>query len=105
MATGCSCEKAASRHALAAIHRGGRGEELAPGVSRIDEFAPVINAYVVEDVLIDAARRWDRKRIFKAIEGRELALVGSPTSTATTTTLPRTSARRGVSHSPSTQAT
>lgn len=49
--------------------------ELAPGVSRIDEFAPLINAYVVEDVLIDAARRWDRKRVFKAIEGRELALV------------------------------
>src|SRR5919197_1774889 len=50
-------------------------KELAPGVSRVNEFAPVINAYVVEDVLIDTARRWDRKRIFEAIDGRELSLV------------------------------
>jgi hydroxyacylglutathione hydrolase len=49
--------------------------ELAPGVSRVPEWAPVINAYLVEDVLIDAARRWDRKRIMKAIEGRDLSLV------------------------------
>jgi glyoxylase-like metal-dependent hydrolase (beta-lactamase superfamily II) len=53
----------------------GAVKELAPGVARVHEFAPVINAYVVEDVLIDTARRWDRKRIFKAIEGRELSLV------------------------------
>jgi hydroxyacylglutathione hydrolase len=50
-------------------------KELAPGVLRIHEFRPVINAYLVEDVLIDTARRWDRKRIFKAIEGRDLSLV------------------------------
>jgi hydroxyacylglutathione hydrolase len=50
-------------------------KELAPGVSRVREFAPVINAYVVEDVLVDTGRRWDRKRIFEAIEGRDLSLV------------------------------
>ena len=50
-------------------------KELAPGVSRIDEFAPVINACIVDDVLIDSGRRWDRKRIFKALEGRDISLV------------------------------
>jgi glyoxylase-like metal-dependent hydrolase (beta-lactamase superfamily II) len=50
-------------------------KELAPGVFRIHEFAPVINAYIVEDVLIDSGRRWDRKRIFKALEGRDVSLV------------------------------
>jgi hydroxyacylglutathione hydrolase len=50
-------------------------KELAPGVSRVPQFRPLINAYIVEDVLIDTARRWDRKRIFKAIDGRELSLV------------------------------
>src|SRR5215217_7064554 len=50
-------------------------KELAPRVSRIHDFAHVINAYVVEDVLIDSGRRWDRKRIFKALEGRDISLV------------------------------
>jgi hydroxyacylglutathione hydrolase len=53
----------------------GTTREVAPGVSRVHEFAPVINVYLVEDVLIDAGRRWDRKRIFNAIEGRDLSLV------------------------------
>jgi hydroxyacylglutathione hydrolase len=52
-----------------------RPGEVAPGVFRVPEFKPVINVYVVDDVLIDTGRRWDRKRIFKAIEDRDLALV------------------------------
>jgi hydroxyacylglutathione hydrolase len=35
----------------------------------------VINIYLVGDVLIDAGRRWDRRRIFKQLHGRELSLV------------------------------
>jgi hydroxyacylglutathione hydrolase len=49
--------------------------EIAPGVSRVREFAPVINVYLVEDVLIDAGRRWDRKRVFEAINGQDLSMV------------------------------
>jgi len=38
---------------------------LAPGVWRLKEVpAPSINVYLAEDVLIDAGRRWDRRRIF-----------------------------------------
>ena len=51
-------------------------KQLAPGVWRVPELpAPTINVYLAEDVLIDAGRRWDRRRIFKAIEGRELSLL------------------------------
>ena len=50
-------------------------KELAPGVSRVREFAPVINVYLVDDTLIDTGRRWDRKRIFEAIDGHELSQV------------------------------
>src|SRR5215208_8092897 len=61
---------------LAAQHQErAHGHGAAPGVSRVREFAPVINAYMVEDVLIDSGRRWDRKRIFKALEGRDISLV------------------------------
>jgi len=49
---------------------------LAPGVWRLKEFpAPTINVYLAEDVLIDAGRRWDQRRIFAEIEGRELSLL------------------------------
>jgi glyoxylase-like metal-dependent hydrolase (beta-lactamase superfamily II) len=51
-------------------------KELADGVWRLTEWpAPMINVYLVGDVLIDAGRRWDRRRIFKQLEGRELSLV------------------------------
>jgi hydroxyacylglutathione hydrolase len=44
---------------------------LAPGVWRLKEFPlPSINVYLAEDVLIDAGRRWDRRRIFAELEGR-----------------------------------
>jgi hydroxyacylglutathione hydrolase len=49
---------------------------LAPGVWRLGELPrPLINVYLAEDVLIDAGRRWDRRRIAKQLEGRELSLL------------------------------
>jgi hydroxyacylglutathione hydrolase len=51
-------------------------KRLAPGVSRLPQFpGPWINVYLAEEVLIDAGSRLDRRRIFKAIEGRELSLL------------------------------
>jgi glyoxylase-like metal-dependent hydrolase (beta-lactamase superfamily II) len=49
---------------------------LAPGVWRLKEIpAPTINVYLAEDVLIDAGRRWDRRRIFAELEGVEISLL------------------------------
>jgi glyoxylase-like metal-dependent hydrolase (beta-lactamase superfamily II) len=49
---------------------------LAPGVWRLKEFpAPSINVYLAGDVLIDAGRRWDKRRIFAEIEGREVSML------------------------------
>lgn len=49
---------------------------LAPGVWRLKELpAPTINVYLAEDVLIDAGRSWDRRRIFAELEGREISLL------------------------------
>lgn len=49
---------------------------LAPGVWRLDELPrPLINVYLAEDVLIDAGRRWDRRRIAKQIEGLPLSML------------------------------
>lgn len=49
---------------------------LAPGVWRLKELPrPVINVYLADDVLIDAGRRWDRRRIFAELEGREISMV------------------------------
>jgi glyoxylase-like metal-dependent hydrolase (beta-lactamase superfamily II) len=51
-------------------------KNLAPGVWRLKEHpAPTINVYLAEDVLIDAGRRWDRKRIFAELEGREISML------------------------------
>jgi hydroxyacylglutathione hydrolase len=51
-------------------------KRLAPGVWRLKEAPrPVINVYLAEDVLIDAGRRWDRKRIFAELEGVEISAV------------------------------
>jgi glyoxylase-like metal-dependent hydrolase (beta-lactamase superfamily II) len=50
--------------------------QLAPGVWRLKELpAPSINVYLAEDMLIDAGRRWDRRRIFAEIEGLELSML------------------------------
>lgn len=49
---------------------------LAPGVWRLKEIpAPTINCYLAEDVLIDAGRTWDRRRIFAELEGREISML------------------------------
>ena len=49
-------------------------KRLAPGVWRLKEFpGPLINVYLAENVLIDAGRKWDRKRIFAELEGVEIA--------------------------------
>jgi glyoxylase-like metal-dependent hydrolase (beta-lactamase superfamily II) len=51
-------------------------KSVARDVWRLDESPrPLINVYLAGDVLIDAGRRWDRGRIFKQIEGREISLV------------------------------
>src|SRR6516165_238706 len=51
-------------------------KRLADGVWRLTERpAPVINVYLVGDVLIDAGRRWDRRRILRQLEGRELSML------------------------------
>jgi len=51
-------------------------KRLAPGVWRLKELPmPAINVYLAEDVLIDAARTWDRRRIFKELEGVEISAV------------------------------
>jgi hydroxyacylglutathione hydrolase len=51
-------------------------KQLAPGVWRLKEIpAPTINCYLADDVLIDAGRTWDRRRIFKELEGRELSML------------------------------
>jgi hydroxyacylglutathione hydrolase len=51
-------------------------QHLAPGVWRLKEFpAPSINVYLAGDVLIDAGRRWDRRRIFAEIDGREISML------------------------------
>jgi hydroxyacylglutathione hydrolase len=49
---------------------------LAPGVWRLKQLpVPSINVYLAGDVLIDAGRRWDRRRIFAEIEGREISML------------------------------
>jgi hydroxyacylglutathione hydrolase len=51
-------------------------KNLAPGVWRLAELpAPTINVYLAEDVLIDAGRTWDRRRILRQIEGREISML------------------------------
>ena len=49
---------------------------LAPGIWRLKELpAPSINIYLAEDVLIDAGRRWDKRRVFAEIEGRQISML------------------------------
>src|ERR1700738_1960612 len=51
-------------------------KQLAEGVWRLSERpAPVINVYLAGDVLIDAGRRWDRRRIFSQLEGKGISLL------------------------------
>ncbi|MFL5899656.1 MAG: MBL fold metallo-hydrolase [Solirubrobacterales bacterium] len=49
---------------------------LAEGLWRLKQFpAPSVNVYLAGDILIDAGTRWDRRRIFAEIEGRELSML------------------------------
>ena len=49
---------------------------LAPGVERLNQFPrPVMNVYLAEDVLIDAATTWDRRRVMGQIKDRELSML------------------------------
>jgi hydroxyacylglutathione hydrolase len=51
-------------------------QQMAEGVWRLSERpAPIINVYLVDDVVIDAGRRWDRRRILKQLQGRDLSLL------------------------------
>lgn len=49
---------------------------LAPEVWRLKEQPrPLINVYLAGDVLIDAGRRWDKRRIFAELDGREISML------------------------------
>ena len=49
---------------------------MAPGVWRLDELPrPLINVYLAEDVLIDAGRRWDARRIVKQTADKPLTML------------------------------
>ncbi len=49
-------------------------KRLAPGVWRLKEIPGAwINVYLAEDVLIDAGRKWDRRRIFAELDGVEIS--------------------------------
>lgn len=49
---------------------------LAPDVWRLKQLpAPMVNVYLAGDVLIDAGTRWDRRRIFSELQGREISIV------------------------------
>lgn len=51
-------------------------KQLADSVWRLKQFpAPSVNVYLAGNVLIDAGTRWDRRRIFAEIEGREISLL------------------------------
>ncbi len=50
--------------------------QIAKGVWQFSGFPPnVLNVYLVEDVLIDAATRWAKWRILRQLRGRRLSLV------------------------------
>src|SRR5271168_1147399 len=50
-------------------------QQMATGVWRLASWRPLINVYLAGDVLIDAGRRQDRKRILAELDGRPLELV------------------------------
>jgi len=51
-------------------------KRLAPGVSRLNQFPrPVMNVYLAEDVLIDAATTWDRRRVMGQVKNLDLSLL------------------------------
>ena len=50
-------------------------QQMATDVWRLSSWRPLINVYLAGDVLIDAGRRQDRKRILAQLDGRSLELV------------------------------
>jgi glyoxylase-like metal-dependent hydrolase (beta-lactamase superfamily II) len=50
-------------------------QQMATDVWRLASWRPLINVYLVGDVLIDTGRRQDGKRILAQLDGRPLALV------------------------------
>jgi len=51
-------------------------KQLAPGVERLGQFPrPMVNVYLVEDVLVDAGTTWDRRRIMGQLKDRDLSMV------------------------------
>jgi hydroxyacylglutathione hydrolase len=50
-------------------------QQMATGVWRLASWRPLINVYLVGDVLIDAGRRQDGKRILAQLDGHSLELV------------------------------
>lgn len=50
-------------------------QEMATDVWRLESWRPLINVYLAGDVLIDAGRRQDSKRILAQLDGRPLELV------------------------------
>lgn len=51
-------------------------QEIAPDVWQLTGFPPqALNVYLAGDVLIDAATRWRRRRLFRQLRGRRLSLV------------------------------
>jgi hydroxyacylglutathione hydrolase len=50
--------------------------QVAKGVWQLSGFLPrMINAFLVEDVMIDALTRWAKPRVARQLEGRKLSLV------------------------------
>ncbi|MGA7397897.1 MAG: MBL fold metallo-hydrolase [Solirubrobacterales bacterium] len=51
-------------------------KRLAPGVERLGQFPrPLVNVYLVEDVLIDAGTTWDKWRIPRQVKDRKLSML------------------------------
>ena len=51
-------------------------KRVAEGVWRLSEVpVPLINVYVTGDVLFDAGRSWDKRRILKQTSDRELSVL------------------------------
>lgn len=51
-------------------------KKVAPGVERLGQFPlPMVNVYLVDDVLFDAGTTWDRFRIPRQIKDRNLSLL------------------------------
>lgn len=51
-------------------------KQIAEGIERLSQFPlPIFNVYLAGNVLFDAASTWDRRRVTKQIEGRDLSLV------------------------------